>query len=99
MDAYFEWFVHARALAPAARSEAQDGTVAKVQLNQDNRGIALLGDAASPDPATRPMTIHPDICHVHVTGGEIVEFTVGGRPSSFDLNVVAPNPRCINPRR
>ena len=79
MDAHFEWFVHARALAPAARSKAQNGTVAKVPLNRDNRGIALLGDAASPDPETRPITIHPDIRHVHVTGGEIVKFTLGNQ--------------------
>ena len=72
---------------------------AKVEPNRGNTGIALLGDPASPAWATRTIAIYPDTRYVNVTGGEVVKFTVGdksfawnfnGRPSSFDLNAVAP---------
>ena len=104
------------------KAEGEAVTAAKVAPNRGNTGIALLGDAASPASATRTIAIYPDTRYVNVTGGEIVKFTVGnqsfawnfnGRPSSFDLNAVAPpgvldhgvqayvapNPLYINPRR
>ena len=84
---------------PTAPSEADGGLIAKVEPNRGNTGIALLGDPASPAWATRTIAIYPDTRYVNVTGGEVVKFTVGdksfawnfnGRPSSFDLNAVAP---------
>ena len=84
---------------PATPSEADGVLIAKVEPNRGNAGIALLGDPASPAWATRTIAIYPDTRYVNVTGGEVVKFTVGdksfawnfnGRPSSFDLNAVAP---------
>ena len=84
---------------PAAPSIAEGVSIAKVEPNRGNAGLALLGDPASPASATRTIAIYPDTRHVNVTGGEVVKFTVGdksfawnfsGRPGSFDLNAVAP---------
>ena len=110
------------AIAPVAPSKVEGVAAAKVAPNLGNTGIALLGDAALPASATRTIAIYPDTRYVNVTGGEIVKFIVGnqsfawnfnGRPSSFDLNAVAPpgvldhgvkayvapNPLYMNPRR
>ena len=74
-------------------------SIAKVEPNRGNAGITLLGDPASPASASRTIAIYPDTRYVNVTGGEVVKFTVGdksfawnfnGRPTSFDLNAVAP---------
>jgi len=109
-------------LVAVAPLKADNVTVAKVEPILGNSGIALLGSAALPASATRTIAIYPDTRYVNMTGGEIVKFTVGnqsfawnfnGRPSSFDLNAVAPpgvldhgvkayvapNPLYMNPRR
>ena len=87
------------AMPPAAPSKAEGVSIAKVEPNRGNAGITLLGDPASPASASRTIAIYPDTRYVNVTGGEVVKFTVGdksfawnfnGRPTSFDLNAVAP---------
>ena len=84
---------------PAAPPKAEGVSIAKVEPNRGNAGIALLGDPALPASASRTIAIYPDTRYVNVTGGEVVKFTVGdksfawnfnGRPGSFDLNAVAP---------
>ena len=92
--------------APLARSiPAEPPVVAappsptRLEPPRSSVPVALLGNPAPPDTATRTIAIHPTTRYVNVTGGEIVLFTVGdksfawnfsGRPSSFDLSVVAP---------
>ena len=86
--------------APAAVREAERmPAVASMEPGRANAGTALLGDTASSSMTTRSIAIRPDTRYVNVTGGEVVRFTVGdrgfvwnfnGRPSSFDLALVAP---------
>jgi hypothetical protein len=92
--------------APSARSLPAETPVAapppsptRVEPPRSSVPVALLGDPAPPETATRTIAIHPTTRYVNVTGGEIVRFTVGdksfawnfsGRSSSFDLSVVAP---------
>ena len=87
------------AMPPVAPPKAEGMPIAKVEPNRGNAGITLLGDPASPASASRTIAIYPDTRYVNVTGGEVVKFTVGdksfawnfnGRPTSFDLNAVAP---------
>ena len=96
----------AAAPAPPARSvPAEPPVVAaspsptRLEPPRSSVPLALLGDPAPLDTATRTIAIHPTTRYINVTGGEIVRFTVGdksfawnfsGRPSSFDLSVVAP---------
>ncbi|GAB3549466.1 hypothetical protein GCM10027343_31270 [Noviherbaspirillum agri] len=65
------------------------------------RPIALLGDPAPPASASTTIVIEPGTRWVNVTGGDIVNFVVGGKSfawafnvakgvSSFELNRVAP---------
>ena len=87
------------AMPPAAPPKAEGMPIAKIEPNRGNAGVTLLGDPASPASASRTIAIYPDTRYVNVTGGEVVKFTVGdksfawnfnGRPTSFDLNAVAP---------
>ena len=74
-------------------------STARIDPPRSTVAVALLGDPAPPETATRTIAILPGTRYVNVTGGEVVRFTVGdksfawnfsGRPSSFDLSVVAP---------
>ncbi len=65
-----------------------------------DRTFDLMGAPASAAMATRSIVIRPDTKYVNVTGGEIIQFTVGdksfawhfsGPLSSFDLARVAPS--------
>jgi hypothetical protein len=64
--------------------------------------LDLLGDPAPQGAAERTIAITPDTKYVNVTGGQVVEFDVGGKTftwdfdgaanvTSFDLNRVAPS--------